>query len=181
MILRIILKKLSEPKTKGDKMGRLRNWVAAAVFAWALCSFAFAGEHARFTDHGDGTVTDHVLGVMWGKRDNQGDIDWKGAQRWVKFTFPYSLPQDKREGWRLPTLKELQSLYVEDEGYEGYETDCGHWVKIVREIELSCGWVWTSEKKAISARVFNFRKGYHYTDRMVHSRGYRALAVKNLK
>jgi hypothetical protein len=162
-------------------MTRLRNWVAGAVLAWALCGFAVAEPQGRFTDHGDGTVTDHLLGVMWGKRDNQGDIDWKGAQRWVMFTFPYSLPQDKREGWRLPALKELQSLYVEDEGYEGYETDCGHWVKIVREIELSCGWVWTSEKKAISARVFNFQRGYHYTDRRVHRRGYRALAVKNLK
>jgi hypothetical protein len=162
-------------------MKRLRKWITGAVLVGALCGFAFAGGQQRFTVNGDGTVTDHQLGVMWGTRDNQGDIDWKGAERWVKFTFPYSLPQEKREGWRLPTLDELQSLYLDDAGYEGYETDCGHWVRIVPEIELSCGWVWTSEKKAISARVFNFQRGYHYTDRMVHNRGYRALAVKSLK
>ena len=162
-------------------MKHLRNWVPGLILAWALCGFVFAGEQLRFTVHEDGTVTDHLLGVMWGARDNQGDIDWQGAERWAKLTFPFSLPQEKREGWRLPTLEELQSLYVDDASYEGYETACGHWVRIVPEIELSCGWVWTSEKKAISARVFNFQKGYHYTDRMVHNRGYRVLAVKSLK
>ena len=148
-----------------------------------LCFFfgvvaASAGE--RFSDNGDGTVTDHQLGVMWGKTDNQGDIDWKSAERWIRYTFPYSLPVEKREGWRMPTLEELQSLYVRDKSYNGYETDCGQKVKIVPDLQLSCGWVWSSEKRAISARVFNFQKGYHYTDRMVHKRAYRALPVKGL-
>ena len=162
-------------------MKRLQYWVTGVVLAWALCGLAVAGEHQRFTVHEDGTVTDRLLNVMWGTRDNHGNIDWQGAQRWVRLTFPYSLPREKREGWRLPTLRELQSLYVDDAGYEGYETDCGQWVRIVPEIKLSCGWVWASEKEAISARVFNFQRGYHYTDRRVHNRGYRALAVKNLK
>ncbi len=138
-----------------------------------------AGE--RFNDNGDGTVTDRVLGVMWSKTDNQGDIDWKAAERWVTYTFPYSLPAEKREGWRLPTLDELKSLYVSREGYQGYESDCGQRVKIVREIRLSCGWVWSSEKRSITARVFNFQRGYSYTDRMVHKRAYRALAVRPLE
>jgi hypothetical protein len=135
----------------------------------------------RFTDNGDGTVTDHLLGVMWGKTDNQGDIDCKGAERWVKYTFPYSLPPAKQENWRLPTIKELQTLYVGDKSYKGYDTDCGQWVKIVPQIRLSCGWVWSSERISISARVFNFHTGYNYTDRMVHSKAYRALPVRNLK
>ena len=67
-----------------------------------------AGE--RFTDNGDGTVTDHKLGLMWSKTDNNGNIDWIQAEKWVKFTFPYTL-EKKYENWRLPTLKELQSLW----------------------------------------------------------------------
>ncbi len=145
-----------------------------------LVSVPWASAGERFSDNGDGTVTDHQLGVMWGKTDNQGDIDWKGAERWIMYTFPYSLPDGKREGWRMPTLEELRSLHVRDKGYEGYETDCGQKVKIVPEIRLSCGWVWASGKRAISARVFNFQKGYHYTDRMVHKRAYRALPVRDL-
>ncbi len=138
-----------------------------------------AGE--RFLDNGDGTVTDHLLGLMWSRTDNQGDVDWKGAERWVKYTFPYSLPSEKREGWRLPTLEELKSLYVTDKGYKGYESDCGQRVKIVAQIRLSCGWVWSSETRSITARVFNFHRGYSYTDRMVKKRGYRALAVRPFK
>ena len=148
--------------------------------ACLLCNLAVARAGARFIDNGDGTVTDHKLGVMWGKTDNQGDIDWKSAERWVKYTFPFSLPQDKQEGWRLPALEELQSLFIRDKGHKGYETDCGQRVKIVPEIRLSCGWVWASEKRSITARGFNFERGYHYTDRMVHKKAYRALPVRPL-
>ncbi len=157
-----------------------KKWraMAAVVVVLFLCARAMGGE--RFTDHGDGTVTDHVLGLMWGKTDNQGDIDWKSARRWVRYTFPYSLPPAKRENWRLPTVEELQSLFIRDKGYAGYETDCGQRVRITPQIRLSCGWVWSSEKKTITARVFNFQRGYHYTDRMAHRRAYRALAVRTL-
>jgi len=134
----------------------------------------------RFTDNGDGTVTDHQLGVMWAKTDNQGDINWKEADLWVKYTFPDTL-EKKYANWRLPTLEELQSLYVPDKKTKGYETDCGQRVKIVPAIKLSCGWVWTSETSAIQAYIFNFNRGYHYSDRMVHNKAYRVLPVRNLK
>ncbi len=152
----------------------------AALTLSVLTGASWAPAEDRFIDHGDGTLTDGRLGVMWSKADNQGDIDWKSAERWVQFTFPLSLRSEKREGWRLPTLEELESLYVEEEGYPGYESDCGQWVRIAPAIRLSCGWVWASEKRSISARVFNFQRGYHYTDRMVHQKAYRALAVRSL-
>jgi uncharacterized protein DUF1566 len=141
---------------------------------------AIAGD--RFTDNGDGTVTDHKLGVMWAKADNHGDIGWKQAERWVKYTFPLTLPK-KYDNWRLPTLKELESLSIKDKKYKGYETDCGQWVKIVPEIKLSCGWVWTSEVSKIgpTASIFNFNNVYHYTVRKAHNRAYRALPVRDLK
>lgn len=138
---------------------------------------AIAGD--RFTDNGDDTVTDHQLGLMWAKTDNQGDINWKQAAQWVRYTFGDTLTK-RYANWRLPTLAELQSLYVHDKAYKGYETDCGQRVQIVPEIKLSCGWVWTSETSAIQAHIFNFNRGYHYTDRMVHNKAYRALAVREL-
>jgi Protein of unknown function (DUF1566) len=134
----------------------------------------------RFTDNGDSTITDHQLGVMWAKTDNQGDIDWNQANLWVKYTFPDTLKK-KYDNWRLPTLEELQSLYIQDKNYKGYETNCGQQVRIVPEIKLSCGWIWTSEKSAIQAYIFNFNRGYHYFDRMAHNRDYRVLPVRDLK
>lgn len=156
----------------------LSNILLAAACMLLISAAVIAGE--RFTDNGDGTVTDHQLDVMWAKTDNQGDIDWKQANRWVKYTFPYTI-KAQYDDWRLPTLAELQSLYVHDKKYKGYETDCGQRVRIVSDIQLTCGWVWTSETSAIQAYIFNFNRGYHYTDRMVHNKAYRALPVRDLK
>ena len=135
----------------------------------------------RFTDNGDGTVTDHELGLMWSQTDNHGNIDWIQGDQWVKYTFPFTL-EKRYENWRLPTLKELQSLVVTDKTYQGYETDCGQWVKTIPLIRLSCGWIWTSESdaRAPTARIFNFNNVYHYTVRKAQRRGYRALPVRDL-
>lgn len=139
-----------------------------------------AGE--RFTDNGDGTVTDHELNLMWSKTDNNGNINWIQADKWAKYTFPYSLAK-WYDNWRLPTLNELQSLAVEKKSYKGYETDCGQWVKIVPLIRLSCGWVWTSDvdPRAPTARIYNFDNVYHYAVRKSQNRGYRALPVRDLE
>ena len=157
---------------------KLSNLLIMAICILLISTPAIGGE--RFTDNGDETVTDHQLGLMWARTDNQGDINWKQATQWVRYTFGDTLVK-RYDNWRLPTLAELQSLYVHDKAYEGYETDCGQRVKIVPEIKLSCGWVWTSETSAIQARIFNFNRGYHYTDRMVHNKAYRALAVRELE
>jgi hypothetical protein len=158
-----------------------RNWVCvgmgiAVIAALTLIDPGFAGD--RFTDNGDGTVTDHELGLMWAANDNHGDIDWHQAEKWVRYTFPYTLPT-MYQNWRMPTLAELQSLVLEG---KGYEADCGQWVKIVPQIRLSCGWIWTSESGQIgpTATIFNFDNVYHYTVRKVHRRAYRALPVRNL-
>jgi hypothetical protein len=148
------------------------------IWAFFLSAPVLAGN--RFTDNGDGTVTDHELGVMWAKTDNQGNINWNDANQWVEFTFPFTITT-QYENWRLPTLAELKSLYVTDKTYKGYETDCGQRIKSVPEIKLSCGWVWTSERSAIQAAIFNFNRGYHYMDRIGHYKSYRALPVRDLK
>jgi len=157
---------------------KLSNILIMIICILLIGTPVLAGD--RFTDNGDGTVTDYQLGVMWAKTDNQGNINWKQANLWVKYTFPYTI-KAKYDDWRLPTLAELQSLYVHDKIYNGYETDCGQQVKIVPDIKLSCGWIWTSETSAIQAYIFNFHRGYHYSDRMVHDRDYRALPVRDLK
>jgi hypothetical protein len=109
---------------------------------------------------------------MWANTDNQGDIDWIQAEKWVKFTFSYTL-EKMYDDWRLPSMAAIKSLYVTDPNYKGYETECGQVVKIVTEIKLTCGWVGTSEKKTITARVYNLHRGYHYTDRMSKKKAYR--------
>jgi hypothetical protein len=148
------------------------------LVAGILISLAPAIAADRFTDNGDGTVTDQKLGLMWSKTDNQGDINWIQAEKWVLFTFPDTLPK-RFDNWRLPTLAELQSILVENKREKGYETECGQWVKTVPQIQLTCGW--ETDPIAPTARIFNFDNIYHYTVRKAHKRGYRALPVRNLK
>ncbi|MGA7874807.1 MAG: DUF1566 domain-containing protein [Desulfoferrobacter sp.] len=162
------------------------NKATAVLLALLSCSLLAgfieipeASTSERFTENGDGTVTDHKLGLMWAQTDNQGDIDWQDAERYCRMGPPNLL--GKYDNWRMPTLEELRSLYVEDSTYSGYETTCGQNVRIVPEIQLSCGWIWCHEKKAISAQVFTFSRGYQYTDRISSTRNYRALPVRSLQ
>lgn len=157
-----------------------RHLAKIAAVAWILLTAGGAVAADRFVDNGDGTITDRELGLVWAKSDNQGDIGWKDAARWARFSFPYTVPGGHTD-WRLPTLDELRSLYRDTPDYEGYEAGCGQRVRVIPEIELSCGWVWSSEVSAIQARAFSFARGYPLTDRMAHSRGYRALAVRTLR
>ncbi|MEA1968464.1 MAG: DUF1566 domain-containing protein [Thermodesulfobacteriota bacterium] len=163
----------------------MNKFAAVSIFYLFFLLFiftAFDSVHAkeRFIDNADGTVTDTLLNVMWAKTDNMGDINWRQAQKWVKYTLPCTLPKSY-DNWRLPFLDELKTLYDQSPLYKGYETNCGQKVKIVSVIELSCGWVWAAEMKFISARLFNFHRGYSYTDRISKYRAYRVLAVRNLE
>ena len=67
----------------------------------------------RFTDNGDGTVTDAQTGLMWAKDANQAG----GAQTWnaaIDFANSLSLGNagcgSNYTDWRLPNVKEVQSL-----------------------------------------------------------------------
>ncbi|WP_461211334.1 Lcl domain-containing protein [Desulfocurvus sp. DL9XJH121] len=153
----------------------LRTVAAVLACALLLAAPALAGE--RFTDNHDGTITDHHLGLLWSRADNQGDVNWHDARRWARYTFPSALPGDQ-EGWRLPSMAELQSLYA-PQGHER-EADCGLDVRVARALDLSCAFVWTNESRNVTARLFNFQLGHTYMDRKVKSRGFRALAVRPL-
>lgn len=61
-----------------------------------------------FHDNGDGTVTDRATGLMWSKADSAQGMNWQDALAWVqrKNTEKFL----GRDDWRLPSVKELQSI-----------------------------------------------------------------------
>ena len=86
---------------------------------------AAAGAPMRFIDNGDGTITDHVTGMMWEKKsDHRGTLhDYREAFRWsgdgTQVTIWDWLAAINSEGgsgfaghsdWRIPNVKELQSI-----------------------------------------------------------------------
>jgi hypothetical protein len=153
-------------------------WVASLAFIIGSDDFVWAEQ--RFIDHGNGTVTDRKLGIMWAKTDNQSDIYWDQVQSWLTHDFPGTIPQ-QYNNWRLPTVSELQSLYVEDPKYDGYETDCGHRVKIVPQIRISCILIWASDTALGLPLAFNFNIGNAFSMDLYENRGCRVLAVRSLQ
>jgi hypothetical protein len=134
----------------------------------------------RFIDHGNGTVTDRKLGVMWAKADNQIDIYWNQIENWLINDFAGTIPQ-LYNNWRLPTISELQSLYVEDPKYNGYQADCGHPVKIVPQIRISCILIWASDTALGLPLAFNFNIGSAFSMDLHENKGCRVLPVRFLE
>ncbi len=71
-----------------------------------------ASPSPRFTDNGDGTVTDNLTGLMWAKDANLGGaMNWNSA---IDYANNLSLGSAESGAsytdWRLPNIKELKSL-----------------------------------------------------------------------
>ena len=65
-----------------------------------------AWPNPRFADHGNGTVSDNLTGLMWAKNaDLWGNVNWETA-----ITNCNALELDGHDDWRLPNIRELQSL-----------------------------------------------------------------------
>jgi len=102
--------------------------------AWAKMQADAAGsgstcDQARFTDNGDGTVTDNLTALVWEKKDDLGGIHdkdnlytWSPGSPYTESGTVFStfLPTLNTapgfagaQGWRLPTLAELQTIVSE--------------------------------------------------------------------
>lgn len=72
----------------------------------------------RFIDNEDGTITDNCTGLMW-KQMHLGSMTWQDALNSCN-----SSEFADYEDWRLPNVKELQSLI--DYGQDGPALPSGH-------------------------------------------------------
>ncbi len=75
--------------------------ILIVCFLLFACVDVMAGD---FYDNGDGTVTDNNTGLMW-QQDEAGSMDWEGA-----LTYCEGLSLAGYTDWRLPNIKELESI-----------------------------------------------------------------------
>jgi len=60
---------------------------------------------AHYTDDGDGTVTDNQTGLVWQQKEEISAATWEEALQYVA-----TLNLGGHKDWRLPNLKELESI-----------------------------------------------------------------------
>ena len=60
---------------------------------------------SQFTDKGDGTIKDNLTGLTWQKVPNLDSLTWENA-----LTYAENLTLGGFSDWRLPNIKELQSI-----------------------------------------------------------------------
>jgi len=80
----------------------------------------------RFTDHGNGTVTDNMTGLMWVKAPHSLSSN-SVAQTWNNaIDFCNGLTFAGHSDWRLPNVRELQSLIRYGARVGGLALPSGH-------------------------------------------------------
>lgn len=66
----------------------------------------------RFTDNGDGTVTDNATGLMWAQDADEAGCNMGTPKRWED-AIMWSIPLNfaGHSDWRIPNIFELNSIY----------------------------------------------------------------------
>ncbi|MBE0646405.1 MAG: DUF1566 domain-containing protein [Bacteroidales bacterium] len=65
----------------------------------------YTGNSPSYTDHGDGTITDIVTGLIWAQNISSFTMEWSDASKYCD-----TLTTGGYTDWRMPTVKELWSI-----------------------------------------------------------------------
>jgi hypothetical protein len=112
-----------------DELGDLRNCTGTGEDGETQAGLE--GPTPRFTDNGDGTVTDNLTGLMWLQDANcpGGTVGWQAALDWVGSFNTTTVACTNYAAmtftdWRLPNVREVLSLV--DFGEVGPALPAGH-------------------------------------------------------
>ena len=93
----------AHPKTETISAGGTKRFHVRAVRDAITTTFSVP----HFTENDNGTITDNNTGLVWQKIQNPDTITWEQA-----LTYASSLTLAGKSDWRLPNIKELQSLNI---------------------------------------------------------------------
>ena len=117
-----------------------------------LTLLGFAGTlHAAYIDNSNGTVTDTSTGLMWQQEISGSTMDWENAESYCE-----SLNLAGHTDWRLPSIRELQTIEDYSISYPGPTIDITYFP------HTPSSWFWTSTSFAGNASlawVVNFYDG----------------------
>jgi hypothetical protein len=101
------------------------------------------------------TWTDPTTGLMWAKKDNGSDVNWKQASDYCT-----KLELAGFNDWRLPTIDELGGIYDPSASVDAvFDQGAVRGARVKGNLKLT-GWDWSSSQFSRDgsewARVFNF-------------------------
>ena len=93
-----------------------------------------------FVDNGDGTITDNATGLIWAQNDNGTAMDWEAALAYAEASTDAGY-----DDWRLPNVKELQSIVDYSGVFPAIDSAMFNVSKIINEAgNADYPYVWTS-------------------------------------
>jgi hypothetical protein len=101
----------------------------------------------HFTDNGNGTITDNLTNLVWQKVPNTNAINWENALLYAE-----SLVLGNDTNWRMPNIKELQSL--NDEGFVNPSVNSSifnnigvkkYWSSTTQQNQSANAWYWNTQ------------------------------------
>jgi hypothetical protein len=136
-----------------------------------------SGSANRFADNGNGTVTDTSTGLMWQQAASSSALKWEEALAYAE-----GLPLAGYDDWRVPTAKELQSIWdyskwspaIDKTFFPGTLTSNHYWSSTTYAYGTSIAWRVTStlgtlgpEYKSSTSYVRAVRTGPYFPKRNV--------------
>jgi len=101
----------------------------------------------HFTDNGNGTITDNLTNLVWQKIPNAIAITWENA-----LIYAESLVLGNDTNWRMPNIKEIQSL--NDEGFVNPSVNTNifsnigikkYWSSTTQQNQSANAWYWNTQ------------------------------------
>ena len=137
-----------------------------------MCSSDLVKQVAAGDESGDGAETVVRGDLMWTVRDNGSDVDWNEAKAYCE-----ACRVGGYSDWRMPTIEELQGLYVKGNSYP--PRDEMYHVHIARPFILTTPWIWSSTLDGSSSAFdFAFDRGGWYSVDLAYRDGGRVLCVR---
>lgn len=133
----------NHPKTETISAGGLKKFHARAVRN--VTTPTTITNH--FTDNGDGTITDNLTQLVWEKIPYTGTLIWDRA-----LTYAEGLTIGTSSDWRLPNIKELQSINNElatnPSVFAPYFSNLGvhnYWSSTTLPNQTLSAWYWNTQ------------------------------------
>jgi len=148
--------------------GQDRCFVARAEIAFPKQGEDWYGQDAqyrtrgpRYRDNGDGTISDLATGLTWQKADSGKAMDWKQS-----LAYASRLEVAGKSDWRLPDVKELQSLVDYDRAPDATDgSKRGAAIDPIFDFSETKSWFWSSTTHIENAGAYYVCFGQSFSAR----------------